>query len=208
MAIRQSSDTSFAWLSFRSRATIPSRLAISCLLLLCATSQPFLIQSAKLTLISNHEEFLFFCYRRQEMIFGDELFAKLARTVHGRVEFSTQLRLNLRQRRNHIGETYLTHDHEVHIARRLFLASCNRTIHERKANPTLKRTERFVENVSYSRRLGEDAFQLCEDGVLTIRLVIDLTTTTDILDESGLAQLSQFALGCAYSCSCAACDFA
>jgi len=40
--------------------------------------------------------------------------------------------------------------------------------------------------------------RLDENGILTIRLVIDLTTTTDILDESGLAQLSQFALGCPY----------
>jgi hypothetical protein len=89
-----------------------------CLLLLCATSQPLLTQSAKLT-----------------------------RTVHSRVDLPTQLRLYLSQRRNHIGETYLTRDH---IARRLFLASCNRPVHERKANPILKRTERFVKNVSYS----------------------------------------------------------
>src|SRR6266850_4481175 len=57
---------------FQSRATIPSRLAISCLLLLCATSQPFLTQSAKLTLVSNHEQLLFFGDRRQKMILGGE----------------------------------------------------------------------------------------------------------------------------------------
>jgi hypothetical protein len=34
-----------------------------------------------------------------------------------------------------------------------------------------------------------------------------LTTTTDILDESGLAQLSQFTLGRPYSCSGATRDF-
>src|SRR5215813_227960 len=158
---------SFAWLSFRSRATIPSRLAISCLLLLCATSQPFLTQSAKLTLVSNHD----------------------------------QLRLNLSQCRNHIGETCLAHDHQIHVARRLFGTSRNRAIHERKLNPIFKRSERFVKNVSYSRRLREDAFELDENGILTIRLVIDLTATTNILDESGLAQLSQFALGRPYSCS-------
>ncbi len=32
-------------------------------------------------------------------------------------------------------------------------------------------------------RLREDAFELDKNGILTIRLVIDLTTTTDILDE-------------------------
>src|SRR5580700_42711 len=57
-------------LSFKSRATIPSRLPISCLLLLCATSQPLLTQSTKLTFISNHEEFLFLCDRRQKVILG------------------------------------------------------------------------------------------------------------------------------------------
>ena len=107
------------------------------------------------------------------MILSGEFFAKLTRTVHSRVDLPTQLRLYLSRRRNHIGETYLTRDHEVHIARRLFLASCNRPVHERKANPILKRTERFVKNVSYSRRLSEDAFHLCEDGVLAIRLVVD-----------------------------------
>jgi hypothetical protein len=120
---------------------------------------------------------------------------------------ATQLRLNLSQCRNHIRETYLAHNHQIHVARCLFLASCDRAIHERKLNPILKRKERFVKNVSYSRRLREDAFELDENGILTIRLVIDLTTTTDILDESGLAQLSQFTLGRPYSCSGATRDF-
>src|SRR4029077_20766931 len=109
MANRQSSDTPFAWPSFRSRATIPSRLAISCLLLLCATSQPLLTQSAKLTLVSNHEQLLFFGHRRQKVILGGELLSKLSRTVHRRVDLPTQLRLNLGQCGNHIGETYLAH---------------------------------------------------------------------------------------------------
>src|SRR5215467_3193013 len=137
MANRQSSDTSFAWLSLRSRATIPSRLAISCLLLLCATSQPFLTQSAKLTLVSNHEQLLFFRHRRKKMILGGELLPKLSRTVHRRVDLPTQVRLNLSQCGYHIGETYLAHDHQIHIARRRFLASCNRAVHERKLNPIL-----------------------------------------------------------------------
>src|SRR5271165_1841805 len=107
MANRQSSDTSFAWLSFRSRATIPSRLAISCLLLLCATSQPFLTQSAKLTLVSNHEQLLFSGDHRQKMILGGQPLPELSRTIHRRVNLPTQLRLNLGQCRNHIGETYL-----------------------------------------------------------------------------------------------------
>src|SRR6266576_3307881 len=63
---------------FRSRATIPSRLAISCLLLLCATSQPLLTQSAKLTLVSNHKKFLFLRHGEKKVILGRELFVKLA----------------------------------------------------------------------------------------------------------------------------------
>src|SRR5437660_8707792 len=160
MANRQSSDTSFACLSFRSRATIPSRLAISCLLLLCATSQPFLTQSAKLTLVSNHKQLLFSGDRRQKVILGGELLPKLSRTVHRRVDLPTQLRLNLSQCRNHIGKTYLAHDHQIHVARLLFIASCNLAVHERKLNPILKRSERFVKNVSYSRRLRVVAFCL------------------------------------------------
>src|SRR6267142_5606765 len=184
MANRQSSDTSFAWLSFRSRATIPSRLAISCLLLLCATSQPFLTQSAKLTLVSNHEQLLFFGDRRQKVILGGELLPKLSRTAHRWVDLPTQLRLNLSQCRNHIGETYLAHDHQIHVARRLFLASCNRAVHERKLNPILKRSQRFVKNVSYSRRLRQDALELDENGILTIRLVVDLIAATNSMEES------------------------
>jgi len=64
-----------------------------------------------------------------------------------------------------------------------------------------------VKNVSYSRRLRENAFELDENGILTIRLVIDLRTTTDILNESGVGQLSQFTLGRPYSCSGATRDF-
>jgi hypothetical protein len=80
------------------------------LLLLYATSQPLLTQSAKLTLVSNHEQLLFFGDCRQKVILGGELLLKLSRTVHRRVDLSTQLRLNLSQCRNHIGETYLAHD--------------------------------------------------------------------------------------------------
>src|SRR5437660_606313 len=201
MANRQSSAASLAWLSFRSRVTIPSRLAISCLLLLCATSQPFLTQSAKLTLVSNHEQFLFFRHRRKKMILGGKLFAKLSRPVYRGVDLPTQFRLNLSQCRNHIGETYLAHDHQIHVARRLFLASCNRAVHERKLNPILKGSERFVKNVSYSRRLGEDAFELDENGVLAIRLVVDLIAALNPMEESCIGQLPEFALGCPYSCS-------
>ena len=72
------------------------------------------------------------------MILGGKLLAKLSRTVHRRVDLPTQLRLNLSQCRNHIGETYLAHDHQIHVARRLFLASCNRAVHERKQGAPLR----------------------------------------------------------------------
>jgi len=102
---------------------------------------------------------------------------------------------------NHIGETYLAHDHQIHVARRLFLASCNRAVQEPKLNPILKGSERFVKNVSHSRRLREDAFELDENGALAIRLVEDLIAALNPMEEPCIGQLPEFALGCPYSCS-------
>src|SRR5207245_10439750 len=114
-----------------------SRFAISCLLLLCATSQPFLTQYAKLTLVSNLEQFLFFRHRRKKMILGGTLFAKLSRRVYRGVDLPTQFRLNLSPCRNHIGETYLAHYHHINVPTRLFLPSCHPPLHQPNPNPIL-----------------------------------------------------------------------
>jgi hypothetical protein len=47
------------------------------------TSQPLLTQSVKLILVSDHEEFLFFCYGPQKVMLGEKLFAKLSGPVYG-----------------------------------------------------------------------------------------------------------------------------
>jgi hypothetical protein len=53
-----------------------------------------------------------------------------------------------------------------------------------------------VKNVSHSRRLREDAFELDENGVLAIRLVVDLIAALNPMEESCIGQLPEFALGC------------
>src|SRR5580704_15818297 len=166
MANRQSSDTFFAWLSFRSRATIPSRLPLSCLLPLCATSQPLLTQSAKLTLVSNHKKFLFLRHSGKKVILGRELFAKLAWTEHRWVHLPAQLPFDLAERGHHVLETHVAHDYQIHVARCLFLASRNRAVHKGKFNSVRQSSESFLQNVSYSGRLRENAFQFLEDRIL------------------------------------------
>jgi hypothetical protein len=65
-----------------------------------------------------------------------------------------------------------------------------------------------MQNVSYSGRFRENALQLAKNGVLAIRLVVDLMTTANALDEPGLTQLSEFTLGSPYTRSGAARDLA
>lgn len=122
------------------------------------------------------------------MILGRKLFAKLSRPVEGGIDIPAQIRFDLAQGRDHIGKTYLAHDHQIHIARRSFFASCNRTVHECKLNLILKRSAAFMQNVSYSGRFCEDALQLSKNRVLSIRLIVDLVTTTDTVNEPGVTQ--------------------
>ena len=116
-------------------------------------------------------------------------------------DLPSELRFTVAEGGDHLHETYLAHDHQIHVARRLFLASCNRAVQEPKLNPILKGSERFVKNVSHSRRLREDAFELDENGALAIRLVEDLIAALNPMEEPCIGQLPEFALGCPYSCS-------
>ena len=52
-----------------------------------------------------------------------------------------------------------------------------------------------MKNVSYSRRLREDALELGENGILTIRLVVDLIAATNPIDESRIGQLPAVRVG-------------
>src|ERR1700719_4325181 len=84
----------------KSRSTSPSIPAISRLLLLCATSHPFLTQSGKLIFVTDNEQFLFFQNTGQEMIRARHLRLKFLSREDRGVYVSSQRFVRLRQCQN------------------------------------------------------------------------------------------------------------
>ena len=117
------------------------------------------------------------------MILGGELFAKLSWPVYGWIDLPAELRFTIAEGGYHIRETYLADHHQIHVARCVLVPTCNRAVNKSKSNALDDGSEPFIQNVSYSGRFRKNALQLCEDRVLTIRLVVDLMATANSLNE-------------------------
>src|SRR5207249_12051958 len=106
-----------------------------------------------------------------------------------------------------VRETHPAHDHQIHVARCLFLASRNGTVHKSKFSSVRQSSESCQQNVSYSGRLRENAFQFFENRILAIRPVINLIPTAMPVEKSRRRQLPEFSLRRSDPRSGATCDF-
>src|SRR2546430_1490692 len=154
----------------------------------------------------NH--FLSSVAKEKKVILSCELFAKFAGTEDGWIHLPAQFPFDLAEGGHHVLETHVAHDHQIHVARCLFLASRNRAVHKRKFNSVRQSSESFLQSVSYSGRLRENAFQFFENRILTIRAVINLVPAAKPVEKPGVRQLSEFSLRGSNPCSGATCNFA
>ena len=72
----------------RSRSTIASSAVISSRLFSCSTSQLFLCQSRKLTVVPNQKDLLAFQHRMQKMMLGGKFGAKVRGRIDRRVDLA------------------------------------------------------------------------------------------------------------------------
>src|SRR5437660_12816488 len=96
-----------------------------------------------------------------------------------------QFPIDLAEGGHHVLETHVAHDHQIHVARCLFLASRNRTVHKGKFNSVRQSSESFLQSVSYSGPLRENPLQFFENRILTLHPVLNLVPAADPVEKPG-----------------------
>src|SRR6185295_10561315 len=181
MPKRQSADISPS-ASTRSLSTIANKPATSLALVLCGRSQPLSAHCFKLIFASNHKQSRLAEHRCHEMLARLPSLHKLLRTQNVRVDFAAQFRSNARQQFAELPQTDCTNHHQVHIAPRLTVASCDRTEHERQMNSRM--SKRIAQNVYQTAGLENHVTNVRIERVLSVGMVVGPVPVAARLDHS------------------------
>src|SRR5688572_12902147 len=115
MLKRQSSESPGTFAFARSRSTIARRPAISSALVLCSTSQLFLNQSPKLTVVADQKNLLRAHHAAQEVILRLQLAGEIARGVHGGIDLAPDRLLCRTERFRYFAERHSADHHEIDV---------------------------------------------------------------------------------------------
>lgn len=96
------------------------------------------------------------------MILGRRFLSEFIRRIAGGVHLSSDTPLDLPKRRSEVGRADTTDHQQVHVAQRMFLAACHRTVDKGAVDTRLKRLQRLLESWQQPGGFFEETAQLGE----------------------------------------------
>src|SRR4051794_26314614 len=103
-----------------------------------------------------------------------ELHPKLPHGINGRVNFTSKLLLARGERGGSLGEAHVADHKDVDIAARFLHSARRRAEDECQPYAAFQGEESVPDDIGNSKRLGDDCFDLVEDGTRRVCLIIDL----------------------------------
>jgi hypothetical protein len=82
---------------------------------------------------------------REEMILGRRCLSEFIRRIAGDVDLSSETALGLPKRGSEFSQADSADHHQVHVAQRMFLTACHRTVDKGAVDARLKRLQRLSE---------------------------------------------------------------